>query len=173
MKDKTVLTGAAALATLFITSGLAFGAGGGAFGSTHTYVQAHPLTSPRSQYTEVYLAQPANNPVYIPPTPTWQIAPLTTQRPRPTFTVVEVTDEPEATETTQPGAPTITIPPTAPAPALPAPPAPTPAPEYPALPNPVDTTPGDIDLAAPPSDSEVIETLRPVITIPPVTTRPQ
>lgn len=176
MKDRTVLAGAGALAALLVTSGLAFGAGGGAFGNAHTYVAAVPLSTSELDAAQPYIAaQPAPQAVLIPPSPTWRIAPVTSQRPKPTYDIVDADRDALSATPSAPTPPpvqpvTVPIPPPSPEPVS----APIAVdPRSLPTPDPVEAAPEDVRRALPPADQEVAETLRPVITIPPITTRPR
>ena len=80
MDDRTVAIGALAIATVSAVSGLMIGAAGGAFGNRGPDVVPPPLTSEGLQAAGPYSAEPATFQVFVPPTPTWQMAELTTPR---------------------------------------------------------------------------------------------
>ncbi|MFC9835871.1 hypothetical protein ACFVKB_18970 [Rhodococcus sp. NPDC127530] len=183
MDDRTVAIGALAIATVSAVSGLMIGAAGGAFGSRGPAVVPPPLTSEGLQSGGPHSAAPATFQVFVPPTPTWQMADLTTPR------AVTLTTEPAPVTTAPPPAPSTTpAPPPPPVRATVAPPPPTislapvttPVTRPPVVTTIEQTAPR---IAAPPSAAPAEPTLppvtttttttRPVITIPPVTTRPR
>ncbi|MCQ4122000.1 hypothetical protein [Rhodococcus tibetensis] len=183
MDDRTVAIGALAIATVSAVSGLMVGAAGGVFDSTNAYVAPPPLSSEGLQAAGAYSAEPATYQVFVPPTPTWQMAELTTPR------AVPVTTEPAPTTTTLP--PAAAPPPPAPvvttivprptvsvAPITQPPVTRAPVTQPPVTRAPVITTTEAPDariaagIPAPPAPT-TSTTTRPVITIPPVTTRPQ
>ncbi|MBC2639029.1 MULTISPECIES: hypothetical protein [unclassified Rhodococcus (in: high G+C Gram-positive bacteria)] len=181
MDDRTVAVGALAIATVSAVSGLMIGAAGGAFGSRGPAVVPPPLTSEGLQAAGTYQAEPAKTTfqVFVPPTPTWQMAELTTPR------AVTLTTEPAPVTTAPPPAPSTTT--TAPPPppvrtTIVPPPIATVAPvTTPVTHAPVITTTEETMsttevttpriAAAPPVTTTT--TTRPVITIPPITTRPR
>lgn len=85
MKDRTVAIGAFAFASFSVLSGLMVGVAGGAFGTYTAKVQPPPLAGSGLQLAGVH-DTPVAYQVVIPPTPTWQMAELTTPRPQPTTT---------------------------------------------------------------------------------------
>ncbi|RZK96378.1 MAG: hypothetical protein EOP30_00465 [Rhodococcus sp. (in: high G+C Gram-positive bacteria)] len=184
MDDRTVAIGALAIATVSAVSGLMIGAAGGAFGSRGPAVVPPPLTSEGLQAAGPYSAEPAKSTfqVFVPPTPTWQMADLTTPR------AVTLPTEPAPVTTAPPPAPSTTPAPPPPPPArttiAPPPtiavaPVTTPVPRPPVVTTTEQTPP---QVAAPPPASATQPTLPPVttttttrqvITIPPLTTRPR
>ncbi|WP_043824314.1 hypothetical protein [Rhodococcus opacus] len=174
MDDRTVAIGALAIATVSAVSGLMIGAAGGAFGSRGPAVVPPPLTSEGLQAAGPYSAAPATFQVFVPPTPTWQMADLTTPR------AVTLTTEPAPVTTAPAPAPSTT-----PAPPPPPPVRTTIAPPPPTISLAPVTTPvtrPPVVTATVPPPAAVAPTLaptttttttRPVITIPPVTTRPR
>ncbi|UOT02342.1 hypothetical protein MPY17_25690 [Rhodococcus opacus] len=183
MDDRTVAIGALAIATVSAVSGLMIGAAGGAFGNRGPEVVPPPLTSEGLQAAGPYSAAPATFQVFVPPTPTWQMADLTTPR------AVTLTTEPAPVTTAPPPATSTTPAPPPPPPVRTtvAPPPPTislapvttPVTRPPVITTTEQTVPR---IAAPPTASPAEPTLppvttttttRPVITIPPVTTRPR
>ena len=194
MKDKTVMIGALTLASLFVTSGLAVGAVGGVFGRDDVYVPPPPLATADLQQGDSYTAEPVTRAVVVPPSPTWRVADVTAPRPQPTFAAVDAVAaelpapepppgpaeppavEPPAVEqaTVEPVAPTtVTIPPSPPAepPVAQAPVATAP----PAAPAPPVATAPPVAAERPPQPPAVTTTTttRPVVTMPPITTRPR
>ncbi|NHU49152.1 hypothetical protein G9373_42130, partial [Rhodococcus sp. A14] len=99
MDDRTVAIGALAIATVSAVSGLMIGAAGGAFGNRGPDVVPPPLTSEGLQAAGPYSAAPATFQVFVPPTPTWQMADLTTPR------AVTLTTAPAPVTTAPPPAP--------------------------------------------------------------------
>ncbi|MFF2114251.1 hypothetical protein [Rhodococcus koreensis] len=184
MDDRTVAIGALAIATVSAVSGLMIGAAGGAFGSRGPTVVPPPLSSEGLQAAGPYSAEPATFQVFVPPTPTWQMAELTTPR------VVTLPTEPAPVTTAPPPAPSTTPAPPPPPPPPPpvrttlAPPPPPPPPTISLAPvtTPVTRPPivTTTEATVPPQAAvaptlapTTTTTTRPVITIPPVTTRPR
>ncbi|MEN0139808.1 MAG: hypothetical protein AAGC80_31960 [Rhodococcus sp. (in: high G+C Gram-positive bacteria)] len=184
MDDRTVAIGALAIATVSAVSGLMIGAAGGAFGSRGPAVVPPPLTSEGLQAAGPYSAAPATFQVFVPPTPTWQMAELTTPR------AVTLTTEPAPVTTAPPPAPSTTPAPPPPPPVrttvAPPPPPPPPTISLAPVTTPV-TRPPVVTATVPPpaavapsvgaaptlAPTTTTTTTRPVITIPPVTTRPR
>lgn len=186
MDDRTVAIGALAIAAVSAVSGLMVGAAGGVFDSSNAYVAPPPLSSEGLQAAGAYSAEPATYQVFVPPTPTWQMADLTTPR------AIPVTTEPAPTTTLPPAAaplppapvativprPTVEVAPVIQPPVARAPVTQTPVTQPPATRAPVITTTEAPDaraaagIPAQPAPTTTTTT-RPVITIPPVTTRPQ
>ncbi|WP_084385771.1 hypothetical protein [Rhodococcus sp. WMMA185] len=131
MNDRTVLIGALAVATISTVFGLTVGIAGGAFGNPGPPVLPPPITSEGLQSATPYATETATSEVVIPPTPTWRMADLTTERaiPRtrnpvpsttvsptrtsrpPTSTVLPATTAATSTPTITTTRPVITIPP--------------------------------------------------------------
>ncbi|MGW5152134.1 hypothetical protein [Rhodococcus koreensis] len=179
MDDRTVAIGALAIATVSAVSGLMIGAAGGAFGSRGPTVVPPPLSSEGLQAAGPYSAEPATFQVFVPPTPTWQMAELTTPR------VVTLPTEPAPVTTAPPPAPSTTSAPPPPPPVrttlAPPPPPPPPTISLAPVTTPVTrppivtTTEATVppQAAVAPTTTTTTTTTRPVITIPPVTTRPR
>ncbi|MFE5704069.1 hypothetical protein CJ179_45165 [Rhodococcus sp. ACS1] len=180
MDDRTVAIGALAIATVSAVSGLMIGAAGGAFGSRGPTVVPPPLSSEGLQAAGPYSAEPATFQVFVPPTPTWQMAELTTPR------VVTLPTEPAPVTTAPPPAPSTTPAPPPPPPVrttlAPPPPPPPPTISLAPVTTPVTRPPivTTTEATVPPQAAvaptlapTTTTTTRPVITIPPVTTRPR
>ncbi|QSE93976.1 hypothetical protein I1A62_14665 [Rhodococcus sp. USK10] len=182
MDDRTVAIGALAIATVSAVSGLMIGAAGGAFGSHGPAVAPPPLSSEGLQAAGPHSAEPATFQVFVPPTPTWQMAELTTPR------AVTLTTEPAPVTTAPPPAPSTTPAPPPPPPVrttiAPPPPPPPPTISLAPVTTPVTRPPvvTTTEATVPPQaavaptlapTTTTTTTTRPVITIPPVTTRPR
>ncbi|MDV7353408.1 hypothetical protein R4282_10365 [Rhodococcus oxybenzonivorans] len=186
MDDRTVAIGALAIAAVSAVSGIMVGAAGGVFDSSNAYVAPPPLSSEGLQAAGAYSAEPATYQVFVPPTPTWQMADLTTPR------AIPVTTEPAPTTTLPPAAaplppapvativprPTVNVAPVIQPPVARAPVTQPPVTQPAVTRAPVITTTEAPDaraaagIPAQPAPTTTTTT-RPVITIPPVTTRPQ
>ncbi|MGV9863586.1 hypothetical protein [Rhodococcus koreensis] len=182
MDDRTVAIGALAIATVSAVSGLMIGAAGGAFGSRGPTVVPPPLSSEGLQAAGPYSAEPATFQVFVPPTPTWQMAELTTPRvvTLPTEPAPVTTAPPPASSTTSAPPPpppvrtTLAPPPPPPPPTISLAPVTTPVTRPPIVTTTEATVPPQAAVAptlAPTTTTTT--TTRPVITIPPVTTRPR
>ncbi|MDF3308565.1 hypothetical protein P3H15_26465 [Rhodococcus sp. T2V] len=181
MDDRTVAIGALAIATVSAVSGLMIGAAGGAFGSRGPTVVPPPLSSEGLQAAGPYSAEPATFQVFVPPTPTWQMAELTTPRvvTLPTEPAPVTTAPPPASSTTSAPPPpppvrtTLAPPPPPPPPTISLAPVTTPVTRPPIVTTTEATVPPQAAVAPTLAPTTTTTTTRPVITIPPVTTRPR
>ncbi|WP_072688253.1 hypothetical protein [Rhodococcus marinonascens] len=100
MDDRTVAIGALAVATFSVVFGLTIGATSGAFGIPGPPVLPPPITSEGLQAADPYIAETTTSQVFVPPTPTWRMADLTTPRAvPPTTRPIPVTTAPQPTLT--------------------------------------------------------------------------
>ncbi|MEV0948201.1 hypothetical protein [Rhodococcus sp. NPDC049939] len=83
MNDRTIAIGALAVATFSTVFGLTIGVAGGAFGSPGPPVLPPPITSKGLQSAVSHTSETTTSQVVIPPTPTWRMADLETERAIP------------------------------------------------------------------------------------------